>query len=649
MNDHLSHHDLDGLVNAVERCGADIAPTYDEYVLLAFAIATDCGEGGRAAFHRLCRFSPKYEAAHADRLYTSALGSGNRGDVHLGSAFWLAKNHGVENVALHSLATHFPHTRAIYNVSQSSGFEKNPDKNGLFGVACNERATFSGGADAPAADSGSQPEDEGETSLYADEETPLSESSEPFQPLPCFPQEFTWPEPLAEILGHAADAHQRDVLLLGMLNVIGCTLAPHVRTLYGKGWIRPVLQTFVVAPPASGKSVMAWCRHFVEPLHERIRSSVEREMKAYHAEKRQYDQLGREKANHEEPVPPPNRMFLIPGDNSSTGIAQNVIDSGGHGLIVETEADTVSAALGTDYGKWSHLLRRFYDHDRISYNRRLNGEYRETVQTLVGLLLSGTPAQVAPLIPSAENGLFSRNVFYYMPAVRTWKDQFGNSGTGIDMRRHMRRHGEEWLHVLDWIGQQGMVELSLSAEQQADFNARFARLFQRVQEGCEMDMASSVIRLASNVLRMLMVIAVLRHVEGGMRDFEPAAGLTTENLKDGIVGSRRLTVRPGDFEAVMQLVEPLFRHATHILSFLQQQTVRNRNASDREALLASLPVEFTRQEWQRGAELLHVPAATSASWLYRLTKQGILLRMPGKGRFRKRGGEAAAPEEDLPI
>ena len=164
-----------------------------------------------------------------------------------------------------------------------------------------------------------------------------------------------------------------------------------------------------------------------------------------------------------------------------------------------------------------------------------------------------------------------------------------------------------------------------------------------------MDMASSVIRLASNVLRMLMVIAVLRHVEGGMRDFEPAAGLTTENLKDGIVGSRRLTVRPGDFEAVMQLVEPLFRHATHILSFLQQQTVRNRNASDREALLASLPVEFTRQEWQRGAELLHVPAATSASWLYRLTKQGILLRMPGKGRFRKRGGEAAAPEEDLPI
>ena len=31
------------LTEAVETAGADIAPTYAEYVQLAFAIATDCG------------------------------------------------------------------------------------------------------------------------------------------------------------------------------------------------------------------------------------------------------------------------------------------------------------------------------------------------------------------------------------------------------------------------------------------------------------------------------------------------------------------------------------------------------------------------------------------------------------------------------
>ena len=38
------------LTEAVRGAGADIAPTYQEYIQLAFAIATDCGEVGAAGF-----------------------------------------------------------------------------------------------------------------------------------------------------------------------------------------------------------------------------------------------------------------------------------------------------------------------------------------------------------------------------------------------------------------------------------------------------------------------------------------------------------------------------------------------------------------------------------------------------------------------
>ena len=38
------------LAEAVRNAGADIAPTYQEYIQLAFAIATDCGEAGRHDF-----------------------------------------------------------------------------------------------------------------------------------------------------------------------------------------------------------------------------------------------------------------------------------------------------------------------------------------------------------------------------------------------------------------------------------------------------------------------------------------------------------------------------------------------------------------------------------------------------------------------
>lgn len=62
------NNDLSKLVEAVRAAHADIAPTYAEYVQLAFAIATDCGEAGRSDFISLCEPSPKFNALHANKL-----------------------------------------------------------------------------------------------------------------------------------------------------------------------------------------------------------------------------------------------------------------------------------------------------------------------------------------------------------------------------------------------------------------------------------------------------------------------------------------------------------------------------------------------------------------------------------------------------
>lgn len=85
------------LTEAVETAGADIAPTYLEYVQLSFAIATDCGEAGREFFHRLCRVSPKYQREHAERVFSNALHT-QRGEVHLGTAFHLAEATGSKHL-----------------------------------------------------------------------------------------------------------------------------------------------------------------------------------------------------------------------------------------------------------------------------------------------------------------------------------------------------------------------------------------------------------------------------------------------------------------------------------------------------------------------------------------------------------------------
>ena len=83
------------LAEAVRNAGADIAPTYQEYIQLAFAIANDCGEAGRTDFLALCSPSPKYNPQAADKLFSNALKTG-RNDVHLGTAFHLAELCGVK-------------------------------------------------------------------------------------------------------------------------------------------------------------------------------------------------------------------------------------------------------------------------------------------------------------------------------------------------------------------------------------------------------------------------------------------------------------------------------------------------------------------------------------------------------------------------
>ena len=97
INNHSSsinnQSDLDYLVDVIRSSGIDIAPTYDEYTNLAFAIATDYGEAGRWAFHAICKLSQKYNETNANKMYSGAIAS-NHGIKHIASAFYLAKQAG---------------------------------------------------------------------------------------------------------------------------------------------------------------------------------------------------------------------------------------------------------------------------------------------------------------------------------------------------------------------------------------------------------------------------------------------------------------------------------------------------------------------------------------------------------------------------
>ena len=474
------------ITEAVETAGADIAPSYAEYVQLAFAIATDCGEAGREFFHRLCRISAKYQREHAERMFSNALIK-QHGEIHLGTAFHLAESTGVKICR-----------------EEVMNSRKNAEN------ALNAPYNFSTHRRAYNKEEEEEEEEENDNDENANASEELSTDSDPLQPLPTFP-EADWPKILMLILSYATSPTQRDILLLGALTALGATMERYVRCSYSGKYQSPCLQTFFVAPPASGKSGLSLIRLLVEPIHDKIRQQVDEEMKAYRKEKKNYELLGKERVNTEAPQMPPNKMFLISGNNSGTGILQNIMDANGTGLICETEADTIASAISSEYGHWSDTLRKAFDHDRLSYNRRTDQEYREVKRIFLAVLLSGTPAQVRALIPSAENGLFSRQLFYYMHGIYTWADQFACGE--IDLDEIFRSIGRDWQLKLDILKEHGIHTLRLTDEQKKEFNALFSDLFFRSDIANGNEMRSFIARLAVNICRIMSTIAMLRVLE----------------------------------------------------------------------------------------------------------------------------------------
>lgn len=77
-------------LNEINDKGLDIAPAYEQYVKLGFALAHEFGEGGRDLFHRACQPSSKYNKADADKQFSACLRSGSSG-ISIGTFFYLFK------------------------------------------------------------------------------------------------------------------------------------------------------------------------------------------------------------------------------------------------------------------------------------------------------------------------------------------------------------------------------------------------------------------------------------------------------------------------------------------------------------------------------------------------------------------------------
>ena len=83
------------MVAEAANSGIDIAPDYESYLRLGFAIAQGFGEMGRQYFHQLCKVSTKYNERDADKQYSICLNHSNNPGITVASFYFMLKEAGI--------------------------------------------------------------------------------------------------------------------------------------------------------------------------------------------------------------------------------------------------------------------------------------------------------------------------------------------------------------------------------------------------------------------------------------------------------------------------------------------------------------------------------------------------------------------------
>lgn len=404
------------------------------------------------------------------------------------------------------------------------------------------------------------------------------EETQPEEQMPTLPDAVfdTIPEFLKHITQVATTKEERDILLLGSLVTLSVAF-PKLIGKYGDNPVNTNLFIFISAKASAGKGILIHCRKLVEPIHLALRNQAKIMKQQFEVDMQEYNANKGKDANTEKPQKPPQKMLFIPANNSATGFLEILGDSDKRGLIFETEGDTLAKAFKSDYGDFSDGFRNAFQHEPISYYRRTDKEYVEIDRPCLSALLSGTPKQITTLIPNAENGLFSRFMFYVMNMKLIWKDVFASkTENGLDV--HFEKLGNEFFSLYQTLQANPDVHFSLTPSQQLQFNQFFEKmqtLYVNIQEE---EIISSVRRLGLIAYRIMMIFSALRIIEDG----EITANLYCNDT---------------DFQNTLDMITILVKHSSYVYSQIAQETYKPKPKHKKEQFLENLPYHFNRQTY----------------------------------------------------
>jgi hypothetical protein len=376
--------------------------------------------------------------------------------------------------------------------------------------------------------------------------------------------------------------------------------------IYDGNQVFPTLFLYVAAKASSGKGRLVMCRNLVNPIHWEKRKLSQQENQVYEVELREYNALKGKDVGMEKPPKPPVRMHIIPANNTTAGLLQLLSDNNGEGLIIETEGDTIAKTIKKEMSDFSDFMRKGFHHEMISGYRKTDHEHSEVEQPRFNMILSSTMGQLKELIPSTENGLSSRFLFYYMNLRPVWKDVFAHSNNQ-SLNKHFSDLGFEFFHFYKTLREKDPIEFGLTPEQQQSFNTFFAQLQDKYLVLQGLDYMAIIRRLGLIAFRLMMILTAMRIPETG--DY-----------------SARQECCEEDFETSLSIIRILVRHASYIVAQMPAEVMTEKRGNKKERFYEGLPAEFTHKDFVELAKTLAIKERTAASYIAAFCEKGLIVR-----------------------
>ena len=382
------------------------------------------------------------------------------------------------------------------------------------------------------------------------------------------------PELLKSVLSLAHTPAEKDMLLMSALTACSGVL-PNLYFKYGIGAKRyyPNLQLFIVGSAACGKGIANLALELVKPIHE---------------------------AN----------PLIIPGDATYPAFYQTLAKQKGRGYIHESEGSVITDIWRSSTANYNTALRKAAEHETISRARCKEASVIENPQ--LSMVLTGTFSQYKALVPSIENGYFSRLLTLIVDEHQAFNSQYvqpsENSGDVI------KAAAEQLYHLYESLLFNRAREFRLTPDQRTRLGHHLETAYPTLIRMLGEDFHSVVLRMAVHIERIALILSALR--SSSISPESPSGSSSTSPLRS--VSSESLGCSDADYATAELIGNKLILHmaqAYQLVKGTERITLPTVKPLDQKAILLSLlPAEFESKTLVAEAQSQGISPRTSARW-----------------------------------